>query len=151
MSMTIAQTDELKQRPLRLWPGVVAAVLLLLVRFILPIVASGTMMFGVLGGLVGGLAIVVWWLFFSRAPWAERVSGIVLMIVALFATSRLVHKSIANGMMGMMLPIYAIFARGDPGGGQAVVANVKARQPKLSDAVSFMPTLFRIWPSGAKR
>src|SRR5438552_370514 len=108
MSMTIAQTDEPKQRPLRLWPGVAAAVLLLLVRFVAPIAVPGTMRFGVLGGLVGGLAIVVWWLFFSRAPWVERVSGIVLMIVALFATSRLVHKSIANGMMGMMLPIYAI-------------------------------------------
>ncbi len=108
MSMTIAQTDEPKQKPLRLWPGVVAAVLLLLVRFVVPIVVPGTMMFGVLGGLVGALAIVVWWLFFSRAPWTERVSAIVLMIVALFATSRLIHKSIANGMMGMMLPIYAI-------------------------------------------
>jgi outer membrane protein assembly factor BamB len=30
------------------------------------------------------------------------------MVVALFATSRVVHPSIANGMMGMMLPIYAI-------------------------------------------
>ena len=61
-----------------------------------------------LGGLVGGLAVVVWWLFFSRAPWSERVGAIVLMIVALFATSRIVHESIANGMMGMMFPIYAI-------------------------------------------
>jgi outer membrane protein assembly factor BamB len=83
-------------------------VLLLLVRFVVPIVVPGTMMFGVIGGLVGALAIVVWWLFFSRARWPERVSAILLMIVALFATSRLVHESIANGMMGMMLPIYAI-------------------------------------------
>jgi len=73
-----------------------------------PVVVPETMMFAVLGGLVGALAIVVWWLFFSRALWAERVSAIVLMIVALFATSRLVHKSIANGMMGMMLPIFSI-------------------------------------------
>jgi outer membrane protein assembly factor BamB len=50
----------------------------------------------------------VWWLFFSRAPWIERAGAIVLMIVALLATSRLVHKSIANGMMGMMLPIHAV-------------------------------------------
>src|SRR2546426_214759 len=106
---TSAQTDEpTPRKPLRLWPGVVAAVLLLLVRFVVPIVVPGTMMFGVLGGLVGALAVVVWWLFFSRAPWTERVGAIVLMIVALYATSRLVHKSIANGMMGMMLPIFAI-------------------------------------------
>src|SRR5205809_553718 len=107
--MTTAQTDEATPlKPLRLWPGVVAAVLLLLVRFVVPIVVPGTMMFGVLGGLVGALAVVVWWLLFSRAPWTERVGAIVLMIVALFATSRLVHKSIANGMMGMMLPMFAI-------------------------------------------
>src|SRR5690349_5458116 len=105
---TTAQTHEPKQRPLRLWPGVAAALLLLLVRFIVPIVVPGTMMFGVLGGLAGALAIVVWWLFLSRAPWTERVGAIFLIIVALFATSRLVHKSIANGMMGMMLPICAI-------------------------------------------
>ncbi len=107
--MTTAQTDEpTPRKPLRLWPGVVAAVLLLLVRFVVPSVVPGTMMVGVLGGLVGALAIVVWWVFFSRAPWTERLGAIVLMIVALFATSRLVHKSIAGGMMGMMLPIYAI-------------------------------------------
>src|SRR5216684_528949 len=56
----------------------------------------------------GVLAVVLQWLFFSRAPWSERVGAIVLMPVALFATSRIVHESIANGMMGMMLPIYAI-------------------------------------------
>jgi outer membrane protein assembly factor BamB len=66
------------------------------------------MMVGVMGGLVGALVIVVWWVLFSRAPWTERLGAIVLMIVALFATSRLIHQSIANGMMGMMLPIFAI-------------------------------------------
>ena len=45
-------------------------------------------------------AIVVWWLFFSRAPWSERLGAVILMAVALFATSRLVHASIAGGMMG---------------------------------------------------
>src|ERR1044071_198637 len=107
--MTTAQTDgPAPRKPLRLWPGVAAAALLLLVRFVAPIVAPETLMFGVMGGLVGALVIVVWWLFFSRAPWSERVGAVVLMIVAAFATSRIVHKSIAGGMMGMMFPIYAI-------------------------------------------
>ena len=61
-----------------------------------------------LGGLVGGLAIVVWWVFFSRAPWSERLGAVVLMIVALVATSRIVHESIATGAMGMLFPILAI-------------------------------------------
>jgi outer membrane protein assembly factor BamB len=107
--MTIAPTNEpTPQKPLRLWPGVVAALLLLLVMFDVPIVLPDAAIFGVIGAVVGGLAIVVWWVFFSKAPWSERVGAIGLMIVALFATSRIVHQSIANGMMGMMLPIFAI-------------------------------------------
>ena len=47
-----------------------------------------------LGGVVGALAIVVWWVFFSRAPWSERVGAIVLMIVAVFATRTVAHESI---------------------------------------------------------
>ena len=53
-----------------------------------------------MGAVVGGLLILLWWLFFSRAPWSERLGVTVLMIVALFATSRLVHESIAGGAMG---------------------------------------------------
>ncbi len=114
--MDIAQTDEpTLKKPLRLWPGVVAAILLLLVRFVVPVVAPEAtyfglpaMVFGVLGGLVGGLAIVVWWLFFSRAPWPERLGAVGLMIVALFATSRIIHVSIATGAMGMLFPVLAI-------------------------------------------
>ena len=47
-------------------------------------------------------------MFFSRAPWSERLGAIALMIVALVATSRIVHESIANGMMGMMLVILGV-------------------------------------------
>jgi hypothetical protein len=101
--MTNAQTDEPPPRkPLRLWPGVAAAVLLCVVRFVIPIFVPGAVAFALIGGLVGALAVVAWWLFFSRAPWSERVGAIVLVIVALFATSRFVHKSIATGMMGML-------------------------------------------------
>jgi outer membrane protein assembly factor BamB len=61
----------------------------------------------VIAGVVGWLAVVLWWLFFSRAAWSERLGAIVLMVVFVAATSRLVHPSIANGMMGFMLYIYA--------------------------------------------
>src|SRR5438128_944986 len=96
------------KKPLRLWPGVIAAVLLGVVRFIVPIVFPDASMFAVLGGLVGTLCVVMWWIFFSRAAWSERLGAIGLMIVALFATSRVVHVSIATGMMGMMLVIFAV-------------------------------------------
>jgi outer membrane protein assembly factor BamB len=108
-NMSIAQSNQpTPRKPLRLWPGVTAAVLLLLVRFALPVVMPDAAIFGVIGGPVGALAIIVWWLFFSRAAWSDRLGAIVVMIVALLATSRIVHPSIAGGMMGMMLPIYAI-------------------------------------------
>jgi outer membrane protein assembly factor BamB len=107
--MAISQTDEqtLKKR-LRLWPGVVAAVLLVLFRFVVPIVVAGGLLVGMMGGVACVLAIALWWAFFSRAPWAERVGAFVLMGVALVATRRIVDVSIATGMMGAMFFIYAI-------------------------------------------
>jgi outer membrane protein assembly factor BamB len=107
--MSIAQADESTPRkPLRLWPGVVAAALLCVVRFGVPVVEPGAVAFGLFGGLFGALAIVLWWMFFSRAPWSERLGAIVLMIAALAATPRILHKSLATGMMGMLFFIYAI-------------------------------------------
>jgi outer membrane protein assembly factor BamB len=114
--MDIAQTDEpTLKKPLRLWPGVVAAVLLLLFWFVVPAVVPEAQFFGVpagflglIGGVVCVLAIVLWWVLFSRVPWFERLGAVVLIIVALFATSRIVHESIAGGAMGFLLPVLAI-------------------------------------------
>jgi outer membrane protein assembly factor BamB len=98
-----------EQKPLRLWPGVLAVVLQWLAWMVLPTIAPEAAFYGIVGGVLGGgLVVVLWWLFLSRAPWPERVGALVLMPVALVATSRLVHPSIANGAMGMMLPLYAI-------------------------------------------
>ena len=110
--MSINQSDVMaevtsSQRPLRLWPGVVAAVLCL-VRYGLPLIAPEAAMYAMLGGLACGLAIVVWWLFFSRAAWPERVAAIALMIVALLLTSRVAHISLADGMMGMLVFLYGL-------------------------------------------
>ncbi len=96
------------RKPLRLWPGVVIAILLVLARFVLPLVAPDAMLFAIVGGLFGGVAVVVWWLFFSRAPWPERVGAILIMIVAIVAIRPLTHESIQNGMMGGMFFVYAI-------------------------------------------
>jgi outer membrane protein assembly factor BamB len=107
--MTIAQTDEpIPQKPLRLWPGVVIVILQWLIRFVVPIVVPGAILFAVLGGLFGGLAIAVWWVFLSRAPWSERLGAIIVMIAALFATSHILHESIARGAQGLLFIILAI-------------------------------------------
>ncbi len=93
---------------LRLWPGLVAAMLLWLIRFGIPAVLPEAMPFGIIGGILGALAILVWWLFFSRAPRRERWGAVLLMAVALAATTRILDKSIATGMMGLMFAIYAV-------------------------------------------
>jgi outer membrane protein assembly factor BamB len=97
-----------RHEPLRVWPGVVIVVIQWLGRFVLPAVAPEAMYYGVIGGVLGGLALLVWWVFFSRARWSERLGALALMAVVLFATSRLVHVSVATGMMGMMFPVYVI-------------------------------------------
>jgi outer membrane protein assembly factor BamB len=114
--MTMAHSAEpTPRKPLRLWPGVAIAIVLALVGYGVPLVAPDAELFSVslgliavIAGMLGAVAIAVWWLFFSRAPWSERVGALVLMVAAPFATSLVVDKSIAEGMMGMMLAVYSI-------------------------------------------
>jgi outer membrane protein assembly factor BamB len=96
------------RKPLRLWPGVIAVVLQWLAWFVVPVLFPATGFIGPLVGLLCGLPIVLWWLFFSRAPWIERVAALVLMVVAIIGTKRIVHPSIAGGGMGMLIYILAI-------------------------------------------
>ena len=96
------------QKPLLLWPGVVIVVLQWLVRFGIPIVIPEAAAFGVLGALFCGLAIVVWWLFFSRAPRLERWGAVILMIVTMIVTLQIIHESIGTGMRGIMFFVYSI-------------------------------------------
>ena len=106
--MTTNQIDlPTSQKPLRVWPGVVAVVVLCLL-WLVPFVVRDTFMIAMMGGLACGLVVLVWWLFFSRAPWVERVGAIILMVIALVATKRVVHESIAGGGMGMLLYVYAV-------------------------------------------
>lgn len=103
-------TNPAQKKPLRLWPGIIIVILQWLVRFGIPIVAPGdtVTITGVFGALLGGLAIVVWWAFFSRAPRFERWAAIVTMIISLAATSRIIHISISTTMMGLMFAVYSI-------------------------------------------
>ncbi len=95
-------------KPLRLWPGVVAAALLCVMRFVVPMVVPDSLFVAMMGSVFGALAILLWWLFLSRAPRSERLGALVLMFAALFATKRLVHDSIAGAGMGVLLYFMAI-------------------------------------------
>jgi outer membrane protein assembly factor BamB len=108
-------SEPTSRKPLRLWPGVACAIVLVVGRYILPEVARdaevGSVPIGlvsVLGGMLAAVGIVVWWMFFSRAAWLERVIALVLLIGAVFALRPIVHESIRGGMMGMMPVIYAV-------------------------------------------
>ena len=106
--MTDTQIDQLTPRkPLRLWPGVVIATLMWLGRIVVPVVAPEAAPFGMIGAFLGSVLVLLWWVFLSRAPRAERWGAVALMAVALFVTSRFLHESIATGMMGMMFAVYA--------------------------------------------
>lgn len=104
----ILSDEPTSKKPLRLWPGVAVVMLQWLIWFVIPIVVPDAIIIGVFGGLLGGLAILVWWAFFSRATRYERWSAIILMIVALVATSHIIHESIETAMQGMMFAMYAI-------------------------------------------
>jgi outer membrane protein assembly factor BamB len=107
--MTTERTADLAPRkPLRLWPGVAAVSLQALLWLVDPLIIDGDMLVAVFGGVLLGVVVMVWWLFFSRAPWSERVGAVVLTIAAIAATYRVVHPSISNGMMGAMLPVFSV-------------------------------------------
>lgn len=95
-------------RPQRLWPGVVLAVVTFLVRYVTPLLLPGSELFAVIGGWVGALLILLWWVFFSRAGWSERLGFVALAIGAMYLTSQLLHESVARGNLGFQLYIHAV-------------------------------------------
>jgi len=102
--MTIAKTE----KSIRLWPGVVLVVVQWVARFAVPAIAPDAMAYGLIGSLVCGIGVVIWWAFFSRAAWVDRLGGVGLMIVAMLATSRFLDVSIATGAQGLLFAVLAI-------------------------------------------
>ena len=104
--MTIMQTDNPK--PLRLWPGVAIVLAQLAAWFGLPVLDPDLVIYAVAAGFGGGLALIIWWLFFSRALWFDRVGAVVVMIVAMAATWPFLDVSMATGAMGAIFPMLAL-------------------------------------------
>jgi outer membrane protein assembly factor BamB len=107
--VNIAPASELTPRkPLRLWLGVALAALLLLFKFVGPIVAPGAGKVALLGSLGCAVAILLWWLFLSRAPWSDRLGAVLLMIVALVGTSRILDASLGAGPARFLFFVLAL-------------------------------------------
>jgi outer membrane protein assembly factor BamB len=95
-------------KPLRLWPGVVAGTIVAVSLFGVPLVAPGAQLLSLGGGALGGLIILIWWLLFSRAPWAERLGALALMVLAVVVVRPLVHESISGAGMGRFLYVMSV-------------------------------------------
>jgi outer membrane protein assembly factor BamB len=97
------------RKPLRLWPGVVAVALQWLAWFAFPVVFPAIAIYGLLSGIFAALVIVVWWLFFSRAPWLDRLGALVVMPLAVVAISPIVHTSIPSVLMILLsIPLLSL-------------------------------------------
>jgi outer membrane protein assembly factor BamB len=97
-----------QSQPLRLWPGVVLLALAIVLRFGAPVVFPEAHFVAFLGPLGCSVLILIWWLFFSRAPWLERLAVVGFMVGALLVTKLVVHPSIAGGAMGYLLYVSAL-------------------------------------------
>ncbi|HEX2442517.1 MAG TPA: PQQ-binding-like beta-propeller repeat protein [Vicinamibacterales bacterium] len=91
------------------------AIALVLMRYVVPRLVPDVEISGlplgiivVFAGMLSAVAIVIWWLFFSRARWFERLAALALIVVAVVAMRPIVHESIRGGMMGRMLYVYSI-------------------------------------------
>jgi outer membrane protein assembly factor BamB len=88
-------------RPLRVWPGVIAVILLFLSRFGVKALVPGFegFMWAIQGSFGCAVMIVLWWLFFSRAPWLDRLGTIVFIAAALGSAWMLKHESMGPAWM----------------------------------------------------
>ena len=106
--MITNSTEPRQQKPLRILPGIIIIIIQLLLRYVLPVFIPEAIAVGLFGGILGGLAVLIWWVFFSRATRLDRWTAVVLMILALLATAEFIDKSISTSMMGLMFPVYSI-------------------------------------------
>src|SRR5688572_12261933 len=97
-------TDRIPQaapRLLRVWPGVIVIAALLCCRFGVKALVPGFegFMWGMQGSFVCAALLILWWLFFSRAPWLDRIGAIVFMAAALASAWLLKHESMGLAWM----------------------------------------------------
>jgi outer membrane protein assembly factor BamB len=136
-------------KSLRLWPGAALAAILAFAMYLLPLVAPGAGLASVLTGFAAILSILLWWLFFSRAPWLERLGAVAVAAGAMFLTYRFLHPSVAKGNMGYQylllgLPLVALaLVIGAAAGGRQPPGRRRAILAACLVAASAGATLFR--------
>ncbi|HVN58259.1 MAG TPA: PQQ-binding-like beta-propeller repeat protein [Bacteroidales bacterium] len=97
-----------KSRTLRLWPGIVILLLIILIRYLIPQFFPVNMLVSFAGGVIGGILVLLWWLFFSRVSWTDRLIGAGLAVASLLVASRFLDESVARANMGIMFWLFSI-------------------------------------------
>jgi outer membrane protein assembly factor BamB len=100
----------MNNKPLRLWPGVALVVFQWVAAYLVPWLLPETEISGLPLGMLGlfasiaaGLGVLIWWLFFSRARWSERLAGLAITVIAVIATRAVAHPSIQGAGMGFLI------------------------------------------------
>ena len=134
--MSTTHTETLTPRkPLRLWPGVLIATLLVVAGYVVPIFARQYAGLGMMAAAGCALLVLLWWLLFSRARWYERLAAVALIAAAAFAVKYVVHPSIAGGAMGNLAYVLAVPTLSVALVGWAAVSRQLAAAPRTVAAI----------------
>src|SRR3954469_18614796 len=83
-------------RPLRVWPAVLLALLMLAARFgpgISQEGAANSWMLSIFGPILCCLLLLIWWLAASRATWRERWFGLLGLVAGAALSIALAHPT----------------------------------------------------------
>lgn len=97
--------------PPRIWPGVVLVAILWIFFEVLPRLELDNRLFLRLfqWGAIGLISVIlIWWLFFSRVPWRDRLGCLLLCVVAGCVIWPFRHPSIERQYGALMYVAYAI-------------------------------------------
>ena len=130
---------------LRVWPGILFASLIVPTRLLLPVAWPDGVIFAVLGSVIFGLAVMLWWPLFSRAPRMERWGGFALMVAALAATWALADPSMSTGAMGMLVPLVGIPVLGFAFGIWAAATRSLSRGARVASMIATIVVACGVW------
>ncbi len=108
-NMTVTAAPPRQQ--MRLWPGVAIVALTWLTRVAVPLAglnAATELMLRILGGFACALAVLIWWLGFSRASWSERGGAVAVIVAALAATLLLGDPSMVVWVLWYAAPVLSL-------------------------------------------
>jgi outer membrane protein assembly factor BamB len=109
--MTITQSGVAPQKLLRVWPAIVIVLLQWISRFGVKAVIPGIEGFGqgMMGSFAFTILLIIWWAFFSRARWKERLGALGLMAAALGVAWLFRHESMwVLWLVGYAVPILSL-------------------------------------------